>query len=130
MTAAVLQLPGRRGRGYPPHRAFVRMFPNEYSGVHGPWMYAVGLRDGRVKVGTATHARERINHYCVAHEGLAWAHLFARIPAGRRAAKAIERRALTLLGVVAKRTEAHSEYFRGADRETVLRVVVGQTQQK
>lgn len=53
------------------------MFPRGNK-VQGWWLYAVGLPDGRCKVGIAAHPRSRVQQHWRTHGGLVWAHVFGR----------------------------------------------------
>lgn len=123
MSAAVVHLPRKAGRApIQDGRRFLDLFPTGMrKSVRGSWVYAVGLRDGRIKIGVTNVPRGRLQSYWRQHEGLAWAHLFARVQ-GNAAALKVERTALGLLAVVGHRI-GRSEYFRDLDRDDTLRVV-------
>lgn len=121
MSAAVLQMPRARGRApIQDGRRFLDLFPTGRR-ARGCWLYAVALRDGRIKVGTTHVPRGRLQSYWLQHEGVAWAHLFPRV-ASREAALKVERRALLYLSTMGHRV-GRSEYFRGLDRAEFLRLV-------
>lgn len=121
MSAAVLQMPRNRGGRKPrAGRASFAMLPSG-RGDPGAWLYACGLPDGRLKVGIAGQPRARIRMHAVTFEGLLWAHVFGRLPSSS-AARAVERKAITLLSTVGRRVD-HSECFRDIDKAEFLRVI-------
>lgn len=118
MSAAVLLLP--RGRKPRAGRASFAMLPDG-RGSDSAWLYAVGLPDGRMKVGIAGQPRARVRQHAVTFEGLLWAHVFGRLP-NSRVARAVERRAITFLAAVSRRIDS-SECFRDIDKAEFLRVI-------
>ena len=116
----VVALPSRRGA--PPFedgRRVFDLFP--VGGITADrWMYAVGLNDGRIKIGIANRPRKRIQSYWMTHIGIAWAHLFPKVGDYARA-REVEKRCITELSRVATR-RGRSEYFSGCSRAEVLAV--------
>ena len=118
----------RRVRGKPENGCF-RMFPalKHVRNMNGEWVYAVGLPDGRVKVGIARLPRERIQTHWRTHGGLLWAHVSGFVPRHqgvlcfRAKSMEVERAILARLSRVAERI-GRTECFRGLDKGLVLRV--------
>jgi hypothetical protein len=86
------------------------------------WLYAVGLPDGRIKLGISSRPRKRVQSYWHQHEGgIQWAHLFGPV-GSEKASRRVEGAAVAALSLVANRI-GRSEYFRYLDKGTMLRVV-------
>lgn len=123
MTAAIVPL--RRGRQLTQDgRQVLRLYPtgNSNSAQQGHWLYAIGFRDGRTKLGMTGAPRKRMVQHWVASEGeIEWVHLFGRSHYSRRAA-AIERRAVKLASETAARIRL-TETFRSLAKADAIRCV-------
>jgi len=79
------------------------------------FVYLIGWKDGRVKVGMTKNPRWRIETHMRASE-YAWFHFFA--PMNPREAYSMERRALEKLGEIGTRVRK-TETFLGLDRSVI-----------
>lgn len=123
MAAAIVMLPARRGRE--DEGAFrLRLFPRGRNGYR--WLYAVGFRDGRAKLGATRRPRERLLQHWAASDGqVAWVHLFGCFPLTKHprandASAIIEAKALRLAALVSTRVR-RTETFRGLSRDDAIR---------
>jgi len=97
------------------------MFPT--SSTVGHWLYAVGLQDGRIKIGRTGKPRERFSQHRKTYgDAIAWVHLGPRIHQQRFAAHMVERRAIEALAEIGVRI-ARTEVFLEVDKATALRVL-------
>ncbi len=118
--SAVVMLHQRRGaKTIADGREQFNMFPKWHS-TGRVWLYAVGLRDGRVKVGIARRPRERIKTYWRTHEGFDWAHLFSPL-ADARTARHAEVYCVSAAAKAGQRI-GRSEYFRGFEKASFIAV--------
>lgn len=87
----------------------------------GTWLYALGYKDGRTKIGISNRPRSRLTQHWVACDGsIDWVHLFAPLP--RSQCEWAERDALRRASEVGSRIR-RTEVFRNLSREATLRCV-------
>lgn len=98
----------------------LQLFP-QWNGTR-PWLYAVGFKDGRVKVGITLRPRNRMRQHWNQVDGqIAWMHLFGHISDERRpGGNAVEQAALRNCSAIAERI-GRSECFRGLSKADTLR---------
>ncbi len=83
-------------------------------------LYAVGFANGTTKIGVSYKVRERVSQLCtLTKSDVLWAHAFA--PRTRRAAMAVERKALAAAAAISEHVQG--EWFRGLDRSAALECV-------
>lgn len=72
----------RRGRPVTVGRRFATLFPSGMAEEHrsgGHWLYAIGLPDGRVKIGKTSRPRARFVQHAATYGVPLWVHLFCRV---------------------------------------------------
>lgn len=121
MTAAVLAMPARRGRKQERDgRERFNLLPSGKRG-EGRYLYALGLVDGRTKIGIAYRPRARVvAHWVATRGGVTWVHVFGRFDS--RAVEKIERAACSLAGQRSIRI-GRTETFLELERDEALRSV-------
>lgn len=105
-------------------RACLQLFPRGEYGARrnaAAWMYALGLTDGRVKIGVTATPRDRMRtHWTAAGGAVEWVHLFCRVERVRqRTCCPAERAAIAACEAAGQRI-ATTEFFRGLTKAQVL----------
>lgn len=100
-----------------------RLKPCMFPRCDGQWLYAIGLSDGRIKVGHTSRPRSRAQQHRTAFGAtIVWAHLGPRVYAACHAAHGVERRVIEVLAKCGTRI-GRTEFFRDIDKATVLSVM-------
>jgi hypothetical protein len=101
-----------------------RKYPNPFPGGYGhgsrKWLYAIGLTDGRIKVGMTGKPRERASQHCRGYGALIeWYHLGPIVDF--TGSSQIERAVLHALA--AKGERVAQEVFRGLSKSEVIATI-------
>lgn len=87
------------------------------------WLYALGLGDGRIKIGRTGKPRDRLaQHRKTFGDVIVWFHLGPRVHRQCYSAHMVERRAIDTLAKLGARI-GNTEMFRDIDKATVLRIL-------
>ena len=96
------------------------VFPEFHAG-RMIYLYALGLQDGRTKIGITRYPRGRMSSHSTKTRPLAWVHLFAPQPHSR--AYAIERKACLFAERHSERLHPHIEWFKELSKKDAIAAV-------